>query len=49
MHRLQSLALGIALGSAAFGGLIVGLTGTASASAAAAHRPLITRQSSVAR
>jgi 6-phosphogluconolactonase len=34
MHRLQSRALGIALGGAAFGGLIVGLTGTASASAA---------------
>ena len=34
MHRLQSRALGIALGGAAFGGLIVGLTGAASASAA---------------
>jgi len=34
MHRLQSRALGIALGGAAFGGLIVGLTGAVSASAA---------------
>ena len=34
MHRLQSRALGIALGGTAFGGLIVGLTGAVSASAA---------------
>lgn len=34
MHRLQSRTLGIALGGAAFGGLIVGLTGAVSASAA---------------
>lgn len=34
MHRLRSRAFGIAPGGAAFGGLIVGLTGTASASAA---------------
>ena len=34
MHRLKSRALGIAVGGAAFGGLVVGLTGAASASAA---------------
>ena len=34
MHRLQSRALGIALGGVTFGGLIVGLTGAVSASAA---------------
>jgi hypothetical protein len=34
MHRLQSRALGIALGGATFGGLIAGLTSAVSASAA---------------
>ena len=34
MHRLQSRALGIALGGAAFGGLVAGLASAVSASAA---------------